>query len=389
MPAEHSGRTADRGALLLDAGRPDDALTELYQAVAADPTDARAHCLIALAHTQLGAPDRALQAASDAVGLQPESDWAHRLVAISLLSLNKNRKARRAALEACRLAPGEAHCLTILARTLLACHDQAGALEAAEQAVALAPSDPDAHNELGLVFLAHRSLEDAEQQFLHVLALDASNALAMNNLAVAHLRMHRGADAAKEFERAAAMDPGLTIARANILKIGQAARLKGRLAVMLFVFAAAAFAVQPGGASIMVAVAIYLLYQRRDALARLDSPARALIQDDARARRLRPGRWDWRWVTRLRPWWWVLGREVGRQIPAALVLSLNVVVLALYGFAWAGGNRESAWGVAIALVPLPFTARRFHRGWRRKHSRRPPHSTDRLPSTEPDPHDPD
>jgi hypothetical protein len=102
--------------------------------------------------------------------------------------------------------------------------------------------------------------------------------------------------------------------------------------------------------TILLAVAVVDLTFRY-AYSRVSGPTAQLLRDDYRARRLRPWRWDWAWLTRLRPWWWLLLQRV----PPPGALAMNVAA-----------------AVAFPLLALgiPFSAWRTWRWYRRRHPAR-------------------
>jgi len=83
-------------------------------------------------------------------------------------------------------------------------------------------------------------------------------------------------------------------------------------------------------------------------------------------RRFRPQRWDWTWITRLRPWWWILLQRV----PAPLALAINAlgfaVALPSALDAGAGGASSPVWAIVLG-AGLPFSVLRAWRWWRRRH----------------------
>jgi Tfp pilus assembly protein PilF len=347
--------------VLIDVGRPNEALVHLHQAVAQDPGDSRAQCLIAVAHLKLDQPGDALKAAAASATLDPEDAWPQRLMAIAFGELGKTRKAKAAAVEACRLDPQEPMAHIVLSGALQASGDEAGALAAARHAIELHPALADAYNQVGIVLLAQDRLAEAEAAFRAALAIDAEHPKALNNLAVVHLKMKRRDEALDEFEKAAKLDPSSQIARRNVLVVG-GAHMKRRLAIAFAIIGVPALvAGQFIVAAVLLGIAAASELLRRASLKELDEATRTLVHDDERARRFHPLRWEWRWVTRLRPWWWLLIREVTKQIPASLLFGINIGALALAGIA-----QNGEWAIILA-VALLFTSRRFYRLWRRKH----------------------
>ncbi len=357
-------RSRERGSALIDLGRPADALVDLRSAIAHDPGDSHAHCLIALAHVRLDQPREALEAARAGAALDPEDAWPQRLMAIALGKLGKKRLAKTAALEACRLDPEEPMAHIVLSGALQEARDEAGALAAARHAVELDPGSADAQHQVGSVLLAHERLAEAEAAFHAALELNPEHSHALNNLALVHLQMQRRGEALDELQTAARIDPRSEAVRQNLLLIG-GARMKRRAAVVLGGLGVLALPSGQGNATVgavaLLVIAAVLEFLRWRSLQALDVPTRTLVHDDARARRFNPTRWEWKWLLQLRPWWWLLIREGAKRMPAWLVLGVNLAGLAL-----AAVGRNGGWVIIMALG-LPFTAWRFHREWRRKH----------------------
>ena len=358
----------ERAFALLDMQRPREALEHLQPAVAADPDIPELHCLVAIAKLQLGAPRAALEAAERAVAAGAEEEWAHRLRAVALLQLGRKGEARDAALQAARLAPEQATTHVVLASALQATGDEAGAEAAARHAVELDPEDPDTHSTLGQVLFEQDRPRDAIPAYEAALALNPEDADAINNLAVARLRVHDRRGTSQQFEAAAKLDPRHDVARHNILHTGPAGRsfVYRRFSLGLAVLALLVALGDLPSALVILALAAVFEGVRALELRRLSPPARELLADDRRARRLKPQRWDAAWPTRLRPWWWILLT----QLPAPLLLTCNAVFLA-----GAIAAERPVWIFALGLA-LPFSLMRVWRWFRRRHpgagSWRPP-----------------
>jgi tetratricopeptide (TPR) repeat protein len=354
-PAAYVARR--RGEALIELRRFDEALAHLARAAGEDPSDRVTQCLIAQAQIGLRRPDDALAAAGRAVALDPEAEWPHRLRAVALAALDRWVQARDAAVRSCALAPELAPPHRVLSQMLQLTGDEAGARRAAERAVELEPESADAHSQLGLILLAQEDRRAAASEFRVALALNPEHDAAHNNLAVAELRGgHRG-EAVRGLERAARLDPGSDVVRRNILLFSGRPRIARRFAIAFGLFAVLALVLgAPGAAAIWVAAAAVCELLRALALRRLSPATRRLVLDDAHARRRSPARWDWRWPTRLRPWWWIALAVI--PPPVAFLLDLGLVaVLAA----------ERSVVVLAFLITLPMTATRAWRWWRRRH----------------------
>lgn len=378
MADDPATRALAEGQALLDAGRAEDALGPLRHAAALDPVDARAQTLIALAFVQLRRDDEAHDAARAAIALDPEDEWPHRLLAVALTGRGQAREGRDAALTAVRLAPEESRVYLVLAETLVETGDAAGALEAASHGVELAPEMANAHLTLGRVWLHHEEWQEAEAAFRRAIALDPEDADALNNLGVALIRQDRREEGMSLLESAARRDPRSGTVRANIVRIGNAVGRRAMLRLVIVVLVVLAGLLLGGTdgsddtymlAAIMLAGALALALVVLRGRRALSDPTRRLMADDARARRFRPHRWDWSWITRLRPWWWILLQRV----PAPVALALNAVGFAvvLPGAldASADGGSSPVWAIAFG-VGLPFSVLRSWRWWRRRHPAR-------------------
>lgn len=364
-PPEADAR--ERGAQLLDLGRPDEALIHLAQALATDPEDARALCLMGLAKLEAGDPAGAAEAARRAVTAAPEEEWPHRVLALAALQRGKRREAREAAKRAVGLDPEEPLTYLVLSAAL-AGKDEAGSLAAAEHAIELAPESADAHAALGEVLLRHERDREAAEAFREALALDPEDATAENNLAVANARIGDPEAADAGFERATRLDPTMSVSRENVLlRQGRTARVLRRFAVaagivgLLFALAGAwAGLVICGG----IAGAFELARWRN--LQSLSEANRLLITDDARARRWRVDRWDWKWPLSLRPWWWILLTRLPPPVAAAGNAGLLALAIAAQARFW----------MIVLAIGLPFSLLRTWRWWRLGHpgagSWRPP-----------------
>jgi tetratricopeptide (TPR) repeat protein len=352
LSGDEAARALGQGAALLQVSRPGDALEHLRRAAALDPQDGRSRSMIAAALLALDRPAEAVDAAEAAIAIEPERAYGHRVRAIALEKLGRDDASRAAALEACRLEPEEPLSYVVLSSTLQAAGDEA-------------------RNQLGLVLLRHDRPADAERAFRDALALNPHHAAALNNLSVARLRQGDRAAALGGFEQATGADPRMSAARKNVLTMAEHARWWRRLSVLCALGAVLVLVFAHGSGRIaapLVFLAVGTLFEvlRRRSLEQLSEPSRIAFADDARSRRLKPWRWNWKWPTRLRPWWWLaLERAPWQTIVPA---NLGLVVLGLLA--------QNAVLVVIFALGLPFSARKTWRAWRRAHpgrgSWRPP-----------------
>lgn len=357
-PTDERLRLESEADALISLGRHEQALSVLAQATALDPDAARPHMQRARCLIGLKRYDEAAGAAGSAISRAPESSLAHRLLALTQLHTGKERGAKKSALRAVGLDPDEAYNYLVLAEALQATRDEAGALAAARHAIELAPQNAPIHDLEGRLLLAHEDLKGAEAAFRRALALDPENELILNNLSIVLARRGRREEAVAGLEAASRIDPADSFVRGNVLRIARSrtALMRGLgIALAFFGVLTIAFAFTSDedlasllvfGAVMIVVGALLFEWGVRRSSAGLTGPTADLIRDDHHARRFKPWRWDWSWITRLRPWWWL----VLQRIPPPIALALNIAA-----------------GIAAPLILLgvPFSAWRAWLWYRR------------------------
>jgi Flp pilus assembly protein TadD len=207
---------AEAARNLIRAGRPEDAVRILGQALAAAPDDYELQCVLAQAYLSMRQPADALRAAEQAVRRAPEEEWAHRLRSIALRRLRRAGESVDAAAQSVRLAPQHGYARHTLAEAHLAAKQLDQAYLQALEAVRLSPEDADMYDLLGRCLLAKREHKAAEANFRRALQLDPNDAAAHNNLGVVMLRTGRRVEAVNEFNEAARIDPSFETARQNL-----------------------------------------------------------------------------------------------------------------------------------------------------------------------------
>ena len=189
MPDPDLKTQTERAQVLLDLGRPLEAVSVLHQALAKSPGDARALCLLSLAHGNAGDHREALRCADQAVAAAPHGEWGHRLRAVHLLKLNAPKDALRAAEEAVRLEPQTPATLQTLVGALMRLNRVREAEAAAERLRLLAPEACSSHETLSSVAIRRRKWREAEAHCRRALSLRADSYPALNNLGLALAHM--------------------------------------------------------------------------------------------------------------------------------------------------------------------------------------------------------
>ncbi len=201
----------ERAEGLCELRRYEEALALLSRAVASDPDNPHAWCLMAQAQLGLYRYREALQAAETAIPLAPDEEWPHRLASVALEGLGNYVQAARAAKEAARLAPHTCRAWRL---------DEARA--GSDRALVLAPDEADVHVAAGTVAAAAGHRGEAETHFRRALAIEPDNAAAHNELARLHLKHAHAANpaglarAAEGFATAVRSDPRAAVSRHNL-----------------------------------------------------------------------------------------------------------------------------------------------------------------------------
>ena len=145
LPVWRGRQSVTHAARLIDDGDYASAIRILLGAVAATPSDARAHYYLGLAYARLGVETGAINQLTDAVRLAPSDARAHDALGQTLRAVGDPWAARREFEEAARLAPGEARYHVDLAGLLLDQGEPAAAVARLRHAVRLAPRSAEIH----------------------------------------------------------------------------------------------------------------------------------------------------------------------------------------------------------------------------------------------------
>jgi tetratricopeptide (TPR) repeat protein len=191
----------------------------------ADSPDALVQARLLL---DLGRPADALPMLRDAVERAPDDPQVHRTAALVLTALSRTDEAVAAARHALQLTPEDADGWTLLAGVLMSTESGGReAWDAAAAATRLAPDDPDAHATMGAVALALGHFEVAEAALRRVLDLRPGDAAAEHDLALALAGEGRTRPALDRLAAAVLDDPGAAGSRAalNSLWAGALVRL--------------------------------------------------------------------------------------------------------------------------------------------------------------------
>jgi tetratricopeptide (TPR) repeat protein len=207
-----------RGELLFEQSRYDQAANELTAHLGENPNDGAAHALLAISLASLKRFDDALAHAREAIGIDPEDGVAHYSLAFTELERCRYKAAAKALEEAIRCAPLAANFHSLLAALRARQQRWPAALEAAERGL---ECDPEHLECLNMRALAQRQLgmnAAAAETMRDALARDPNDELAHANQGWALLEEGRASEALTHFREALRLSPDLEYARLGILE---------------------------------------------------------------------------------------------------------------------------------------------------------------------------
>lgn len=222
-----AGAAMLQGRLALRAGRVEDAVRLLREAVAADPTSASAHRDLAVALERSGDADTAVAAAAEAARLEPDLPRSWYELGRLRLTLGADPDGAIEALErALELAPDYPEALRTLGAARLARGETGAARRALERVAELDP-DPTSRaavlETLGDLEQADGRPEVAVERYGEALRADPDRPVAHFNRGLLLARSGRPAEARRHFERAVALRPDDREARWLLARLALAA----------------------------------------------------------------------------------------------------------------------------------------------------------------------
>ena len=244
------------GVMLVEAGKPEQALAHYHTSLALDPKLAETHFNLGKALSRMGRTDEAIAAYETSLRLNPRLEQAHLALANVLVSLPGRRTDAIAHYETTlKLNPNNADAHSNLSTLLgdvparfddavkhaetavrlkpdaASAHLNLGVLLARipgrvadaiahyETALRLKPDYVKVHINLGLALAAGGRIDDAIQAYRAALGHDPNSAVAHNNLGVALAQQGKWSEAVAHFENAVRLDPNFADARANLAAV--------------------------------------------------------------------------------------------------------------------------------------------------------------------------
>jgi Flp pilus assembly protein TadD len=166
----------------IQAGRIDEAVAELGQAIGLKPDDAEAHSNLSIAYQKQGRLDAALREAREAVRMKSNDDRVHFNLA-NLLAATNGDEAITELRRATALNPSNADAYFNLGVLLGARQQVAAAVTALRRAVELAPQNAEAHRNLGVALALSGRLDEGIEEVREALRIQPESAAAQNSLA--------------------------------------------------------------------------------------------------------------------------------------------------------------------------------------------------------------
>lgn len=170
------------GAILIQIGNMQEALSPSLKAVELMPRDAEAHNNLGNVLRQLGRHEEALACCRQAIAIKPDFAEAHCNLGVELRELGRLEEAEASFRRAISFKPSYAEVHSNLGNTLRDLHRPEEAEVSYRQAIALKPGYAEAHNNLGNALRELDRLEEAEASYRHSLALKPGYAEAHYNL---------------------------------------------------------------------------------------------------------------------------------------------------------------------------------------------------------------
>jgi protein O-mannosyl-transferase len=193
-----------------------DPLTLWRHAVAVYPRASKAQNSLANVLVQIGRPNEAITHYRRAIEIDPDYKEGHHNLGITLASRGDVAGAKREYAEALRIDPRYKEAHNNLAAVLFYEDDLAGAIEHYRSAIAVDPAFKEARNNLGVVLMNQGNVADAVAEYRTAIKIDPMYKEPHYNLANALLGEGKVDEAIAEYQSALKIDPNYETARYNL-----------------------------------------------------------------------------------------------------------------------------------------------------------------------------
>jgi tetratricopeptide (TPR) repeat protein len=205
-----------RARLLLELGRPDEALAEIRRVLAINPNDPESLEIEGLCHLRRRDLPQALAVLARAIAASPDTPHPHYLYGFALREAGRSREAEAPLGEALRRCPDEPVYLRALAELTSELGRHADALALARRAAEVAPERAANFVTLGFVASSAGDKGLAREAYEQAVAIDPGDAAAWNNLGCLDLEAGKPLLAKARFREALRLDPRGERAQRNL-----------------------------------------------------------------------------------------------------------------------------------------------------------------------------
>ena len=183
-----------------ETGHPREAVDELRRAIALQPANDEAHCLLGQSLAQLGEVEEGLAHIRHALTLRPGYWGNHQALGVVLYGAGRHQDALRAFQRVTELQPDTAWGYQMLGTTYHALGQRDLARVNYEKAIALGHAR--AHSNLGVLHYEEGRYAEAAASFHQAVTLEPGSPAKHRNLGDAYMRLGRRRDARAAYERA-------------------------------------------------------------------------------------------------------------------------------------------------------------------------------------------
>lgn len=208
----------NRGLILLQQDRFEQAIEELQQALLNDPNDAYAMSLLAICWSSLSQYAKAEEAAANAISLAPDS--AYSFYAASVVSMERRDfgKARKEIVQAIQIDPYNADYFSHLAVIEIQNKDWQRATEIAEKGLELDPEHVECSNFRALALTKLGRRDEAGASINSTLQFAPDDAFSHANMGWELLHKGKAKEALPHFKEALRLQPEMEYARTGIVE---------------------------------------------------------------------------------------------------------------------------------------------------------------------------
>jgi len=207
LDPEHKEAWTDKGVLLRDKGRNEEALRCFEEIVRVDPDDAAAHNNRGVVLASLGRYEDAAEAYTRAIELEPEDVDAMRNLGVTYTHLDKYLEAVGSFDQALERDPRDAGTWNNRGLAMSKMGKLRESLDSFDRGIGLDPEDPAIRNNKGTVLARMNRMEDAIESYRKAVDLDPEDKSAWFNMGICYDRVKRFDKAIDAMVHATDLDP--------------------------------------------------------------------------------------------------------------------------------------------------------------------------------------